>query len=416
MIVTTPRTMETPPAAPAQDTLTGTTTTGVVVVGGGVRGKLAKLDRFARKKRVRAIVFVLAVLAIVLARPATQHARATSLLMSFSDPNAKPAVTEERITFSAANGEKIPARLYIPMGIDHPPGVVLVHGVHHGGIEEPRLERFARAVAASGVVVMTPAVKELSDYKVAPHSIETVGVAVDSLRTRLGSSKVGLMGMSFGGGISLLAASDARWVDRVSFVVAVGAHDDLGRVSRFFINDEIPEPNGETKKLRAHGYGVMVIAYSHVSDFFPAEDVPAAREALRLWLWEKRDDARKAALALSPASKAKMDNLFDVGVGTMKPELLAEIESHTADMKEVSPHGRLGTIRANVYLLHGESDSVIPATETLWLAEDVPADRLRTALVSPAIEHVELKSPSVADKWALIHFMGQVIAEADESH
>ena len=65
--------------------------------------------------------------------------------------------------------------------------------------------------------------------------------------------------------------------------------------------------------------------------------------------------------------------------------------------------------------LHGEGDTVIPATETLWLAQDVPAERLRTALVSPAIEHVELKSPSAADKWALVHFMGQIIGEAESS-
>jgi pimeloyl-ACP methyl ester carboxylesterase len=367
----------------------------------------------AKRRHLRLGVFVFAVLVVVLFRPASHHARAASLLVAFSDPKSAPAdVVEERLSFTRG-GEAIPARLYVPKGVPHPPGVVLVHGVHHGGIEEPRLERFARAVAGAGVVVMTPAVTELSDYKVAPRSIDTVGAAVESLRERLGTEKVGLMGMSFGGGISLLAAADARFAEHVSFVVAVGAHDDLGRVSRFFVNDAIPEPNGSTRQLRAHGYGVMVLVYSHVEDFFPTEDVPAARDALRFWLWEKRDDARKAAAALSPASKAKIDGLFEAGVGSMKDELLAEIDSHTEEMARVSPRGHLGSIRANVYLLHGEGDTVIPSTETLWLAEDVPPARLRSALVSPAIEHVELKSPSAADKWALVHFMGQVLGEAE---
>jgi dienelactone hydrolase len=364
------------------------------------------------KKRLRIALFVLAVLVVLLARPASHHARAASLLVAFSDPAATPVVTEQRLTFMR-EGEEIPARLYLPSGVTNPPGVVLVHGVHHKGIEEPRLERFARSIAGAGVAVMTPAVKELSDYKVAPRSIETVGVAIETLRERLGTEKVGLMGTSFGGGISLLTAGDERFADHVSFVVAIGAHDDLGRVSRFFVNDEIPEPSGGTKKLRAHGYGVTVLVYSHVEDFFPAEDVPAARDALRFWLWEKRDDARKSAAMLSPASKAKIDGLFDTGVGVMKAELLAEIESHAAEMARVSPRGHLGSLRANVYLLHGEGDTVIPATETLWLAEDVPAALLKSALVSPAIEHVELKAPSAADQWALVHFMGQVLGEAE---
>ena len=60
-----------------------------------------------------------------------------------------------------------------------------------------------------------------------------------------------------------------------------------------------------------------------------------------------------------------------------------------------------------------QGDTVIPSTEALWLAQDVPPERLKGALVSPAIEHVELKSPTALDKWALVHFMGQVIGEAD---
>lgn len=382
---------------------------------GGTTNEAPRAGRRARTRRLRVAIFVVSVLVVVFARPAAHHARAASLLVAFSDPSDAPStLDEERLSFDRA-GERVAARLYTPRGVANAPGVVLVHGVHHRGIEEVRLERFARAVAGAGVVVMTPEVKELSDYKVAPRSIDTVGAAVEALRGRLGVGKVGLMGMSFGGGISLLAAADQRFADRVSFVVAVGAHDDLGRVSRFFVNDETPEPGGAIRKLRAHDYGVMVLVYSHVEDFFPAGDVPAARDALRSWLHEERDEARKVMTALSPGSKTKLETLFESGAGPMKDELLAEIDRHASDMAEVSPHGRLASIRANVYLLHGEGDTVIPSTETLWLAQDVPPSRLKSALVSPAIEHVELKSPTAADKWALVHFMGQVIGEADGS-
>jgi len=372
-----------------------------------------------KRKRAKVVVFVLAVLAIVLARPASHHARAASLLMSFSDPKTTSnaaEVTETRITFAGSEkNEQVPARIYTPTNVKNAPGVVLVHGVHHKGIDEPRLERFARAVAAAGVVVMTPSVKELSDYKVTPRSIDTVGAAIFEMKDRLGVDKVGLMGMSFGGGISLLAASDARFADDVSFVVAVGAHDDLSRVSRFFVNNETPQPNGEVKKLRAHGYGMMVLMYSHAEDFFPKEDVPAASDALRLWLQERREEAKTRMSTLTPASRTKLEKLFGDGENELKPELLREIETHEAEMAKVSPHGHLANIKANVYLLHGEGDTVIPSTETMWLAQDVPPARLRTALVSPAIEHVELKDPSASDKWALVHFMGQVIGEAEAS-
>jgi acetyl esterase/lipase len=347
----------------------------------------------------RAIVFMLAVLAVLLVRPASHHARAAGLLVSFSDPDAKSEVVEERLLMDG-----IPARIYRPSGKSErdAPGVVLVHGVHHLGIDEPRLERFARSVSAAGVVVLSPEIAELSDYRVAPASIETVGRAVRMLEARLGRKKVGLMGVSFGGGVSLLTAADPRFRDEIAFVVAVGAHADLARVSTFFASDP-----------SAHEYGATVLVYTHADEFFPRADVPIAREALRLWLHESRDDARRAARELSPASKEKVDKLFAADVASLRPELLGLVERLREPMARMSPHGRLGDLRASVYLLHGEGDKVIPASETLELAKDVPPARLRAVLVTPAIQHVELKGPTPLDKWDLVHFMGQVLGEAE---
>ncbi|MDB4933789.1 MAG: hypothetical protein JWP87_761 [Labilithrix sp.] len=366
-------------------------------------------------------MFVIAVVVSFVARPASHHARATTLLMSFSDPKAKPEVVEEVLAIDvpaspAGPARTVKARMFSPPGgtPKDRPAVVLVHGVQYLGIEEPRLQRFAKSVVSAGIVVLTPQVDELADYEVSARSIETVGASIRALRARTGgASKVGLMGTSFGGGVSLLTAADARFANDVAFVVAIGAHDDLARVSGFFANDAIEEVTGETKKLRAHGYGATVLVYTHAEDFFPVEDVPAARDALRFWLHEKREAARESAKALGPASRAKMDTLFGPDLSSLRPEILAMIERRRADMKTVSPHDRLGGLRARVYLLHGAGDTVIPATETMWLAKDVPPSSLAMVLVSPAIEHVELKEPSVADQWALVHFMSDVIGEAE---
>jgi dienelactone hydrolase len=366
-------------------------------------------------------MFVIAVLAIFLAGPTAHHARATTLLRSFSDPKAAPAAIEEELTIDvpaspAGAARTVKARMFSPPGgtPKDRPAVVLVHGVQYLGIEEPRLQRFAKSVVSAGIVVLTPQVDELADYEVSARSIETVGAAIGALRARSGgAAKVGLMGTSFGGGVSLLTAADPRFADQVAFVVAIGAHDDLARVSGFFATDQIEEVTGATAKLHAHGYGATVLVYTHAEDFFPAEDVPAARDALRAWLHEKRDEARERAKTVTPPSKAKLDVMFGPDIGTLRPEILAMIERHRSDMKTVSPHGRLGGLHAHVYLLHGAGDTLIPATETMWLAHDVPADMLRAVLVSPAIEHVELKDPTLGDQWSLVHFMGDVIGEAE---
>jgi dienelactone hydrolase len=315
----------------------------------------------------------------------------------------------------ASDAGPIKARMYTPRGVARPPGIVIVHGVHHLGIDEPRLVRFARTIAASGITVLTPEVRELADYRVDARSIATIGAATRELRHRV-EKRVGLMGLSFAGGLSLLAAANASFAPDIDFVLAVGAHDDLARVLRFFATDAAPRPDGRVLSMHAHGYGPLVLVYSHIEDFFPPEDVPVAREALRTWLWEERDEARAVASKLAAPSRALMEQLFDHHLDGIVPELLREVDRNQALMSAVSPHDHVGGIGCPVFLLHGASDNVIPPSETLWLAHDLPAGTVRRMLVSSAIGHVELDAaPSLADQWAVVDFMARVLEEADRS-
>jgi len=358
-----------------------------------------------------AIAIVLAVAAL-LWRPVTLHLRAASLLLRFQDPKSAPpaGVVEEAVTIDDPGHPSIRARVY---ALSSPRGaIVLVPGVHHLGIDEPRLIRFARAIAGSGVAVLTPEVRELVDYRIEAASADEIGLAAHALHERVGAP-VGLMGMSFAGGLSLLAASDPRFAPDVGFVVAVGAHDDLARVARFFATNEIPRPDGSILKLAAHPYGPLVLVYDRLEDFFPPADLDAARAALRSWLWEDLDVARKQEAALSPPSRARMDDLFADHLDSVTPALLAEIDARGDAMRAASPHGNVGRLHAPVYLLHGAGDAVIPSTETLWLATDVPSGLLRDVLVSPAVVHVELEGePALREKWALVHFMADVLGAA----
>jgi pimeloyl-ACP methyl ester carboxylesterase len=157
-----------------------------------------------------------------------------------------------------------------------------------------------------------------------------------------------------------------------------------------------------------------VLVYQRAERFFPPEEVGAARDALRLWLWDERAAARARAEALSPESWAKVDALFDGAVDLLAPEILAVIDEDGPAMTAVSPRGHLGSMDVPVFLLHGAGDTVIPAAETEWIAREVPSSVLRSALVSPALVHVELQGePPVSEQWALVHFMARVLEEAE---
>ena len=374
-----------------------------------------------QRRRLTTTLTVFLVLLLLLARPGFTYLRAAGLLLRMENPQHPGIVgtihtypIEEALTEVGTPAGLIRVRLYLPKGIANAPGMVIVHGVHHLGIDEPRLVALARAVSASGIRVLTPELLSLADYHVESGSIALIGYAARSLSESLGQ-KVGVLGISFGGGLSLLAASDPRFEPYIRFVVSVGSHDDLERVSQFFLTDQIVRPDGSTLHMTAHEYGPLVLIYSHVDDFFPPTDANIAHEALRLLLWEKVDESRKRAELLSPPSRRKMELLYTHHVEALSGELQQVIADHHAEMSAVSPHGRLQSMHVPVLLLHGSADNVIPPSELLWLEHDVPSAFMKSALVSPAISHASMEGkPTLADNLRLVHFMAQMLELADD--
>ena len=211
----------------------------------------------------------------------------------------RPAATDARRASTIPSESPIPAR------------VVVVHGVHHLGMDEPRLRRFAHALASHGYLVLTPQVDELADYSITKNSAVVIGDAVHELVRRSGAPKVGLLGLSFAGGMALIAASDeSGGAQQLTVVIAIGAHDDLHRVLNFYQTDQTRAPDGTLLKMKAHEYGSLVIAYSHASAFFSPADVAQARLTLRTLLWENLPQAHAEAAKLSPQGQARMAQLF----------------------------------------------------------------------------------------------------------
>src|SRR5919202_2056586 len=75
-------------------------------------------------------------------------------------------VRDELITIDTPRGA-LRARMYQPSGSIHRT-VLLTSGLHPSGIDEPRLVRLARNLAATGIAVFTPDIPELSQFTITP--------------------------------------------------------------------------------------------------------------------------------------------------------------------------------------------------------------------------------------------------------
>lgn len=347
--------------------------------------------------------------------------RSYSLLTHFLDPKASGpilrwesnVVTTQEVTLPTPNGP-VRARMYVPSGIAHPPGMIVLHGMHHLGIDEPRLMSFARAAAGGGFAVLTPEISALADYHVDAASIATIGETPGWLQQRLGTGPVTVVAVSFAGGLSLLAACDSRYALHIRSLVLMGAYDELGRVARFLATSQAELPDGRLVPYTAHDYGAAVFVYTNLEKFFAASDLGVAHEALRDWLWEQPQDAQKLLAHLSRAGRAIMELLLARQIDRLRPQLLDVIRLDERQLAAISPQGKLGYLQVPVFILHGSTDDIIPSTESLWLQREVPPKYLRETLITPAFSHVDPdKHAAWYENLRLVGFLAGVLRASD---
>ena len=374
-----------------------------------------------RRARIGLFVALLAVAFVTLAaEPLARWARAVEFLSELAAAPAKtesegsptgPKLTEQELRIPGRSGP-IRARLYFRADRPKGPGVVVAHGVHHDGIDERRLVRFVRALARTGHVVLTPELMDLADYRVTASGVDVLKDAVSyarDLRLHVEGERVGLIGFSFAGGLSLVAAAEPDLGRKLQFVTSVGGHHDLARVLRFLVKNRIETPTG-TRAATAHEYGLVVLLYGYLERFVPAADLDAMRAGVKAWLEEDRPRARRLAGARTTPESERLWKLLEAGrVQTLAPELEAVLAEKTRELAALSPRGRLGSLGVPVYLLHGTHDSVIPPSEVDWAALELGPHQ-HEALVTPLLEHVSVAgAQGLADKLALVRFMAHML-------
>jgi pimeloyl-ACP methyl ester carboxylesterase len=324
---------------------------------------------------------------------------------------AEPISTED-IQLATSAGP-VHGRLYFPVNLPNAPAMIVLHGVHHLGIDEPRLEAFAAAIASCGIRVLTPELPAIKDYQVNAESIRVIGESAQWFAGKTGGP-VGVMGLSFAGGLALLATANPVYQPSFKFVVAVGSQDSMVHVAQYYLTGREQRPDGTAEVLPPHEYGALVLEYEHLEDFVPAGDVAAIRTVLREHLYEDQDAEKAAKGALTPQQALETAQLMNSTAAATRAMLAHSNGLHAAEMAGLSPDSKLAALTTPVYLLHGAADNIIPAAETLWMASKLPPSEMKAVLVSPVLSHLDIETakPGVMDEWRLVHFFALVMRAA----
>ncbi|HEX8819394.1 MAG TPA: hypothetical protein VF794_05680 [Archangium sp.] len=306
------------------------------------------------------------------------------------------------------------ARLFRP---EHFRGrtVILVPGVHADGIDEPRLVTLARNLAAGGLTVLTPELPDLLLYRITPREpdmLEDVALWAASRPELAPDGRVGLLGISFAGGLSVVAAGRPSLQDKVAFTLSFGGHGDLSRVLSFLCTGV--QSDGRPRK--PHDYGVAVILLNVAGQVVPPEQVEPLRAGILTFLrashlamhdtrraHETFAQARRMQSALPEPAATFLRYVNDRDVAALGPLLLPHARAFAQDAS-LSPE-RSPAPRSPVHLLHGTDDSVIPAIESVMLARWLEPHTEVRLLLTPLISHAEVdRKAGAAEVWRLVRF------------
>jgi dienelactone hydrolase len=392
-----------------------------------------KLARRAGAVAAIAVAVIVAVWGPAYARGLSLVVRAAHMdgwLRRAADTQARPWQAGPAETIPTRHGP-IPARIYRPVGTPRR-AVVLTPGVHAMGIEEPRLKGLAGELAATGLTVLTIALPDLVHYRFTPESVDQIEDAATWLLTQPAMAPggaVGLMGISFAGGLSIVAAGRPSIRDHIAYVFSFGGHGDLPRALRYLCTGIEPhapgDPPDRPPHYRApHDYGVAVILLGVADRMVPPDQVAALRHGVETFLTASQltlvDMARarivynesKAIAAQLPEPSATLMKLVnDRNTKALGARLLPIVTDSGVYPPSLSPESS-PLPSAQVFLLHGTDDTVIPAVETLLLARRLEEAHVQVhPLLSGLITHAEVdKTAAAAETWNLIRFWTRLLA------
>jgi len=278
----------------------------------------------------------------------------------------------ERLEIPAGE-QRIAADLYrLPDGKKRA-AILLTHGIIEEGKDDPRLIRFARALARSGFVVLVPELRGMKSFRVLFSDVDDIVASFRFLASRkeiVDEKKIGLLGFSYGAGPTFMAAVHPSIRHQVKFLVSFGGYYDPINVIRF-ITTGYYEYREEKGYLKPEPYGKWVFFMNNVDYVQNERDRRLLREIFRKEEEKKRDDLLSLVSQLTPGGRRLYELLMNQDPQRVN-DLMKGVDPRLQEyLRKLALAPLVPSIRAYLLVGHGSTDPLIPYTESLRLADAV---------------------------------------------
>jgi dienelactone hydrolase len=293
------------------------------------------------------------------------------------------APTCEASTYRYAAGT-VEAELCRPARGGRHGAIVLLLGA--GDLPRGDLARhFADALARLGVITLLPESSGMLAERLTFDEVDAVRVSLDLLRRvpDIDPDRIGLVGLSASGGLSIVAAGQPDLRQRVRFINSFGSYADASRLLRDVASGSI-DVDGEIRPWHPEARTVEVLANA---------------------LADAGVDATDRAELLSGTTR---DRATEILRG-LPPPVLDRLAA-------ISPSTYVAQLHAHVYLMHDVDDTFVPFTESRALVAQSPPGVVARYTEFSIFAHVIPDRPVpwqifVPDLWRLFWHIHAVLLE-----
>lgn len=318
------------------------------------------------------------------------------------------APTRRALSFTGESGH-YPVDLYVPAG--HPAAaLMLIPGAAEQGKDDPRLIAFARTLARARFLVMVPDLPSVRRLQIRPENIREVEESFRYLvsgRDFPVPARAGIGAFSYAVGPVVIAASREPLAGRVDFILGVGGYYDLVEVLTFATTG-CYRVDGRWRRTEPNQYGKWVFVLSNLHRLPSAADRKALR---RLAEWHLAGEpSPKPQVQLS----SQAQTVYRLATNRDPRRVPELIEALPAEIREViaalDPSGRdLSNLEADLILVHGRDDTIIPYTQSVALAGAVPEEQVELFIIKGLL-HVDV-SPGLIGQWRLLRAVDTLLRQ-----
>ena len=309
----------------------------------------------------------------------------------------RPAV---RTLTIAAPGRQMAADLYTVRDGRPRAGLLITHGVLETGKDDPRLVALANELATCGFAVLVPELDGLKSLRLEMEESDDIVAAFRFLLSmdEVDDTRSGLFGISFAAGPILKAAADPSIRERVKFVVSFGGYYDTVNVVRYLTTGR-DEYRGHRHVQPPEAYARYVFLRNLLAHMREEEDrmlLSSLVDAIEREANAGATSLEGEPLAFSPDQLTEGGHAVYELIRNQDPDqvrsLMEATEPNVQDyLESLSLRTIVPRIKARLLIGHGDTDPLLPSTESLRLADALPdPGRVHVAILK-VVSHVDAR-------------------------